>query len=130
MPKIKGPPSGTLTTTQVQAALGRSKENLWQSGLSEFLDFYQVGNGRLYLTDDVAKMKYWLFVREGLIALGHLIKKSHLLPPGETYEARRHHFEAWFDEDPSGTTCPLCEGEAVRAAMKIWCPECGVQNEL
>lgn len=100
------------------------------SGLSQFLEYHQIGRSRLYLADDVAKMRYWLFVREGLIALGHLSSKSPLLPPGETYETRRHHFEAWFDEDPNGATCPRCEGEAVQAEMAgpIWCPKCELKN--
>lgn len=133
MPKIKGSPPGTLRSAQVQTALGRNRQGLLNSGINEFLRYYEVGRARLYDQEDVAMLSYWLLVRDVLIgAFGHLSPKAPLLPPGDTNQDKRIFLEAWFEEDPHGVACPACEGEAVQVdgAGPIWCSKCGLdQNE-
>lgn len=126
MAKIhRGPPPGTMTIEKVCESLGMSRQNFYQSGLPEILDSWQVSKNtsRLYLKEDVGKIKYWLFVRQGQVALS-LIPYNYPLKPD-------------FDLDVLvlraryGAECPQCEGQAVAdwETARVWCPECGIIEE-
>ena len=131
MPKIGDHPPNVLTPGQTQNALGQTRNGFRVSSLAEFLEYYQEAPGKhkLFSKEDVGKMKYWLLVRRGLIALGYLLKTSPLLPPGDTMGTKRRFFDVWFEEDPNGVECPDCSGNAVHHGFTqgpIWCPECGI----
>ena len=136
MTKLEGLPPGTLSRNQAAKRLGRSSAVLIKSGINNFLPYYEVGRSKLYLTQAVNKLQYWLFVRTGLIALGELYHNSPLLhprsqaaPPDEDDTIARWRFlDAWFEDDNFGTTCPQCAIPAVQAHLDgpVWCPECRI----
>jgi len=93
MPELPGSPRGTLTQAQVIARLGRSRQCLSKAGVFKFLNYWRVGQTPLYEAEGVNAFRYWLFVREGLIALGEAGASDPLLPPGDTMQAKRRYFE-------------------------------------
>lgn len=102
-----------------------SKSNFYHSGLGSLWDpgplsVYQVSPQTPKLYTDIGKVKYWLWVREGLIALGEMAVNSPLLPDFD--------IEYWFDDDPNGAACPDCGEDAVYRSdgSGLWCPNCGV----
>lgn len=129
--RLNGLPTGTMTTKEVLACLDMSKQNFIQSGLSEFLDYYEVGRSRLYLKESVADYRYWRLIQEGLAALGYVSPSppAPLLPPGETMKAKRIFLDAWIEEDSYGVECPRCGENAVRGGTEkngLWCMLCGI----
>ncbi|MHC4617968.1 MAG: hypothetical protein ACYTEQ_09465 [Planctomycetota bacterium] len=115
-----GPPPGTLTLEGVLDILGMTKQNFYQAGLNDLIDFYQVrpNTPNLYDKSQVASFNYWLFVRRGLVELGVYKRNEPLANP---------HYEAFEAEDCYGVACPECEGDAVYDPAndeRVWCPDC------
>jgi hypothetical protein len=130
MPKIGDKPTPTTYTPgEAQKILGLTRHRFKQSGVGEFLKYYQTQTRhRQYLREDVHKMEVWLIERQGLIALGNQHKLSPILPPGETMEEKRHRFDAWWEESNNHADCPQCRWIAVQVMGEgpLWCPECGI----
>jgi hypothetical protein len=122
--KYQGPPPGYLTIEDVLNALKMTRQNFYQSGVADLLDFWQTkpNTPNLYAKEQISAFKYWLFIRQGLIALGIYKQNRPLANP---------HFESILDEDYHGYDCPTCEANAVvddpmSASPKMWCPNCGI----
>lgn len=119
------PPPGWITAPWYE--LGMSRQNFYQGKLMQLWEtgplmaHRTTGNAPLlFAADEVAKLRYWLFVRDGLIALGRMKVNDPLLPPFDLL--------AWFEDDPHSTTCPHCGGEAVTDNGRVWCRGCGVSQ--
>jgi hypothetical protein len=113
------PPPGYIAAPW--ESLGMSRQNWYQASLDDVIDSWQVAPNtpRLYAGEDVGKLRYWLFVRRGLIALGLL--------PGNTPLRPDFDLLAWFEEDYHGGQCPRCGSQAVDAQDgRVWCEKCGV----
>lgn len=130
MPKLNGLPG--LMSAQVVDRLGRSRQCLSKAGVFDFLEYWKVGRTRLYDPQDVADFRYWLHVRDGLIALNVISPTDPLLPPGETDRERRSYFDGWVVDDLWGTSCPVCDRPAVQAPEggPIWCMDCGILEDV
>ena len=113
---------GYLTPTEAARSLGVSKQAFYKSGLAQTLDRFQPGKGRVayYREMDVKSLAHWLFIRQGLIALG---LRRGTYPKAPTEEEYRAALAGRWD-----ATCPVCDGEAVKDpdTGRIWCPEHGV----
>lgn len=115
----KGPPPGLLTIEQVCERLGMSRQNFYNTGLADVLDSWQVSANtpRLYLKEDAGKLSYWLFVREGQIALGAIPPSTPIKPDFD--------LEAWFDDDLWGGECDKGHQAVVDPDDgRVWCREC------
>lgn len=119
----QGPPPGYLSLTEVAEALGMSRQNFHQSGLSKALDHWQIGRVTLYRQQDVDWLAHWLLVRKGLIALGHLAHNAPLNPTEGQWHQAVH--EGYWD-----ARCPSCQGYAVALPLEgpMWCPRCGISD--
>lgn len=125
---IKSTPPGF--TTDPWASLGMSRQNFYQTGLISLwqdgpLSAYQTRPNTpiLYATEEVGIVRYWLLVRQGLIALGLLPATAPIKPERDIL--------AWFEEDEYGADCPQCGGSAVEDldTGRVWCPACGIIKE-
>ena len=101
--------------------LGMTRQNWYQVGFPDLLDSWQVAPNtpRLYRATDVGKLKYWLFVRRGQIALGLLNGNAPMRPDFD--------LGSWFDDDYYGAECPKCNEPAVAdpETGRLWCEACG-----
>ena len=116
---------GFLSTDETARRLGVSKQAFYKSGLAQVLDRYQQGKGgaTYYKETDVDEMARWLFVRQGLIALGLRRGTYPKAPMEEEYRAA---LAGKWD-----AACPVCGGKAVRDpdTGRIWCPEHGIVEQ-
>jgi hypothetical protein len=117
----KSTPPGYLTVNEVCERLGMSRQNFHQSGLADALDRWRVSRTTtLYRREDIGQVRRWLFVRQGLVALGLRPPKYPLVPDGSE-------FLAAVEEGEWDQACPGCNGDAVGPFDgPIWCPNCGV----
>jgi hypothetical protein len=117
----KSTPPGYLTVSEVCERLGMSRQNFHQSGLAEALDRWRVSRTTtLYRREDIGQIQRWLFVRQGLVALGLRSPKYPLNPDDSE-------FLAAVEEGEWDQACPGCDGDAVGPFDgPIWCPNCGV----
>lgn len=125
-------PPEWYTAQEAAAYLGMSRQNFYQSELTQCLDSWKVGAVRLYTADprvadrNLATMRAWLFVRSGLVAMGAKKDKSPLVPTqGEWDKLKAGEWDA---------DCPQCGAAAVSLGEmspdhRLWCAKCGVQNE-
>ncbi|MEJ2556406.1 MAG: hypothetical protein P8186_09290 [Anaerolineae bacterium] len=120
----KGAPPGYITIADVCQKLGMSRQHFHQSGLADALDHWHITHAAtLYREDDVRRMRHWLRVRQGLIALGLRPTKYPLNPDKDEYYAAVEAGE--WDQ-----ACPRCDADAVGPPEgPIWCPNCGVVEE-
>lgn len=113
---------GYYTASELATHLKMSRQNLYQSGLMDALKSYKVGAVRLYPKSNVEKISHWLYVRQGLIALGHLEEKSPLVDKGMMSRA--------IDENEFSYDCPVCGGFAVsnpdEDSPHYWCEKDGI----
>lgn len=113
---------GYYTASELAAYLRMSRQNLYQSGLMDALKSYKVGAVRLYKKADVEKISHWLYVRQGLVALGRLEEKSPLADKGMMARAN--------EENEFSYECPICGGFAVsnpdETPVRYWCEKDGV----
>lgn len=116
-------PPGYLKGTEVAQTLGMSRQNLDQSGLVDAIDSWKVGPARLYRKEDVNKLASWLFVRQGLIALG-------LRPADYPLNPTRGEFLNAVDEGYFDADCPICgePGISGHNDERVWCATHGVNE--
>lgn len=116
----QSPPPGYIATPWER--LEMSRQNWYQVGFADLIDSWQVAPNtpRLYKSSDVGKIKYWLFVRRGQIALGLLSGNAPMKPD--------FNLDSWSDDDLYGAECPTCEADAVidPDTGRVWCAEHGV----
>jgi len=133
MPRIAGSPKGFLSSKETQKILKMGRQAFWQAGLSEFLQYYKIGQVRLYVQEDVINMRHYLMIQRGLAALGLITPSppAPLLPPGETAKEKRNYFDGWLVEDLYSVPCPQCDGMAVTSPDEngpVWCEKCGIKK--
>jgi hypothetical protein len=127
-------PYSGMTSKEVCATLGMSRQMFKQSGLSERITKAFPFGPKFPLYDDreVSEWRTALLRRRGMIALGRWASRQHPL------------IEAPLEDDRYDVDCPTCGGWAMgdpleadeylaaitagRWPTRIWCPKCGIQN--
>lgn len=114
-------PPGYYTATEAAAALHMSRQNLYQSGLVDWIDSWKIGAVRLFSAGGVGDLAAWLRFRRALIALSEWPADQPLLPPdADLYEAVR---VGDYEYD-----CPICGGVAVDWRGSLWCERDGINE--
>lgn len=119
-------PPGYLTLAQAVKLLGITRQTLHRSGLYDCFDIWKPHRSvSLFDDDEVRRMRRWLIVRQGLIALEMRSPKSLLVPTEEE-------FIKYVEKGEFTHICYMQDGHSICCRTGVgteklyWCPKHGV----